>query len=157
MRSTVEQKPEQFYTIAHYQCVQLVWQGKNHMEIFHGQQLVHTRFHPLFLFLPVAPRAMAVTAPVILIMHMTTGGIVALKPVIAHLGCPAIAQLCQYTGCKWIFLVFHPALLQYLLQGMCRFQSSGWFFGILAISLSGLYSSSSGLTSRFRFELCKWR
>ena len=148
---------EQFYSVPHHQCVQFVWQGEHHMEIFHREQLVHTRFHPLLLLLPVTGRAMTVTASVILIMHVMACGIIALKPVITQLGGPAIAQFCQHAGRKWIFMVFKPALLQYLLQGFCRVQSSAWFLGILAISFSGLYSSSRGLTSRLRFELCKWR
>ena len=148
---------EQFYSVPHHQCVQFVWQGEHHMEIFHREQLVHTRFHPLLLLLPVTGRAMTVTASVILIMHVMACGIIALKPVIAHSRCPAIAQLCQYTARVGVRMGFNTALLQHLLQGMSRFQSRAWVLGILAISLTGLYSSSSGLTSRFRFELCKWR
>jgi len=98
---------------------------------------------------------MTVAASVVLIMHMMAIGIIALVMMIAHARCPAITQLCQYTSSVGVRIVLNVALLQYKLQGLTRFQSKGLSLGTLAIVSSGLYSSSNGLTSRLRFELCK--
>ncbi len=156
-RSAAEEQLKQSLPVAHHQYIQLVGQGKHHMKILHRQQFIHPCFLPFILLLPVARRAMAVTATVVAVMNMPAPGIITLKMMITQCSSAAVGQICKHLVRKRIN-VFSPCRLpDDLLNRMAWFQSSRVDFGILAIWSSSLKSSSNGLTIRFRLDVCRWR
>ena len=79
--------------------VQLVWEGENHVEIGHGQQLGPASLHPAGAGHGLALGAVAVAAGVV--VDALESAPIALLDMAAHLGCAAL-----------LYVAHHPVVLQ---------------------------------------------
>ena len=132
-------------------------QSKNRVKIFYRQEFISPGIHPLFLFLPVARRAMPVTAAMVLVVNFPAVGIIALVMMITQSGSPAPCELQKDFLAECIAICIRLSLPEDVLNGKHGYQIILLSLGMLVIWSSSLKSSSSGLTIRFRLEVCRCR
>jgi hypothetical protein len=71
----LKQEVEHHLSVAHYNGIELMGQGENHMIILHRKQLPGTRFNPFFFFGAATMGTVPVATTVIAVLHSATRSI----------------------------------------------------------------------------------